>query len=124
MTRLPRTAKPIPDAEAQWAHLHAAVPRAHWPWFTWMLALRLTDGTRIDVFLHSCLNRELLLGDDGAAFAMTPSGRYKAHTDVSVAVARALPSRCEWLEMGGFASFDVGPEPWPAGEGPLEELAF
>lgn len=131
MTRLPRTAKPIHDAEALRTSLHAVVPVAHRRDFEWLLALRLTDGTRIDVFTHAWTGHELLLGDDGAAFARTPSGRYKAQADLDGVVERVLPHRREWLEMGGYAYSDVGPEPWSEGElcdehsaVPYEGLAF
>lgn len=116
MTRLSRTAKPIPDAEARWPSLHAVVPRVHRRGFVRLCAVRLTDGTRIDAFAHTWTRRELLLGDDGAAFARTPSGRFKARPDLDFVVEQALPHRWEWLEMGGYVSFDVGPEPGPEEE--------
>ncbi len=50
--------------------LHAVVPRAHRRGFVWLCAVRLTDGTRIDAFAHTWTRRQLLLGDDGAAFAV------------------------------------------------------
>lgn len=40
----------------------------------------------------------------------------------------ALPCRSQWIEIGGYAWEDVGPEPWPEDEMPEmpfgEDLAF
>ncbi len=117
MPRLPRVAKPIPDAEARWASLHAKVPPA----------LRQTDGTRIDVFVHLWTQRELLLGDDGAVFCLTPARRYKVVDAPEWAVERVLPHRWEWLEMGGFEPIDPL-DRWVEDEEPAwdpsEDLAF
>ena len=110
--RLPRTAKPIPDAVESRENLRAVVRAPHDRDFSWILALRLTDGTRIDVFAHAWTRRELLLGDDGAIFRRTPAGRYK-QVDPDEELWRLIPHRWEWLEMGGYSSFDIGPEPWP-----------
>lgn len=111
-TRLPRTGKPIVDAEAFRDALRLAVPGLHARDFLWIGAVRLTDGTRIDEFRHEWTGRRLLLGDDGAAFRLTPTGRYKA-IELDTEVRWAIPHRCVWLEMGGYVSFDVGPEPFP-----------
>lgn len=124
MARLPRTAKPIRDASADWTHLNAVIPPIHRRDFTWVVAMRMTDGTRIDVFAHGWTNRELLLGDDGGVYRLTPSYRYKLDDDPAWAIEQALPHRHHWLEMGGYVSFDVGPEPWPEDEFGEQEPAY
>ena len=116
--RLPRTAELLTDAQESRGSLEALVHAPHDRDFRWVCALRLTDGTRIDVFVHTWTGRELLAGDDGAIFRRTPSGRYKVigPDDPSHTI---IPRRWEWLEMGGYVSRDVGPEPYPDDE---EEL--
>ncbi len=111
MTRLPRTAKPIRNAIADTARLNALVPEAHRRDFEWVVAMQLTDGTRVDVFAHSWTRRELLLGDDGAVFRLTPTYRYKQCDDVRRAVEAALPHRWQWLEMGGYLTYGIDPGP-------------
>ncbi len=126
MARLPRIAKPIPGATADWTRLNALVPEVHRRDFEWVVALRMTDGTRIDVFAHTWTNRELLLGDDDAVFCLTPTYRYKQRDDVARAVEEALPHRWQWLEMGGYLSYDVvpGPEDDWDGRSPYVEFHY
>jgi hypothetical protein len=121
MSKRARTAKPIPEAEARWAALHAVVPSPHLQDFTWIVALRVTDGTRIDVFAHGWLNSELLLGDDGLVYELTSSLRYKVAAEPTWAVQRCLPNRSQWLERGGYMTYqlnvgteDVVDDEWPA----------
>ncbi len=111
MPRLPRVAKPIVDAEPQLDALVGAVRFPHTRDFEWLAAYRLTDGTRIDVFVHFWTGRVLRLGEDGASFGLTPAGRYKER-DLEPDVESAIPWPWEWLEMGGYSRFDVAPEPW------------
>ena len=113
--RLPRTAKPILDAEESRETLCAVIRFPHDRDFVWVRAMRLTDKTRIDVFVHTWTERRLLLGDDGAIFGLTATGRYK-QMDFEDGLWRMIPHRWEWLEMGGYVSRDVGPEPWPQDE--------
>lgn len=112
MPRLPRVAKPIPAAEPRLDALLEAVRFPHTRDFEWLQALRLTDGTRIDVFVHTFTGRVLRLGDDGASSGLTPSGRFK-QGDLEDDVWWAIPHQWEWLKMGGYAFLDVPLEPWP-----------
>lgn len=123
MTRLPRTGKPIPNAKPRWDTLLSAVREPHPRDFVWTGAVRLTDGTRVDGFVHAWTGRGLLLGDDGAAFGLTPTGRYKQQ-DLQGDVEFALPHRWQWLDMGGYTSRDVGPEPYPEDEATGEDEWF
>lgn len=121
--RLPRTAKPIADGVESRESLRAVIRFPHDRDFHWIAVLRLTDGTRIDVFVHTWTGRELLLGDDLAIFRRTPAGRFK-EVAAEEELWRLIPHRWEWLEMGGYVNRDVGPEPWPEGDDDFEEAAM
>lgn len=119
MPRLPRVPKRIEDAEPRPDALTTAVPHPHARDFAWICAFRLSDGTRVDLFVHSFTERILLLGDDGASFNRTQTGRFK-EGDLARDVEFAIPHRWQWLEMGGYPAFEDDGDPW---EGYYGELA-
>lgn len=110
--RPPRTAKPFPEATEDRTALEAIIRFPLSRDFEWFGAVRLTDGTRVDSFLHTWTGRMLRVGADGAVFGFTPTGRFKV-LDLEDVLWQVLPRRWEWLEFGGYVSRDVGAEPWP-----------
>jgi hypothetical protein len=88
------TARPVSGDVVQaevprWEPLLAAVGEGLADWFMWMSELRLSDGTRVDVYKHVSTRRYLHLADDGAAFRLCAPGGYRP-SDVCAEIAGAF----------------------------------
>lgn len=88
------TARPISGDVVQaetphWKPLLAVVGEGLAEWFMWMFELRLSDGTRMDVYKHVTTRRYLHLSADGAAFRLCAPAGYRP-SDVCTEIAGAF----------------------------------
>ena len=63
--------------------------------------LEADDGTRIGRYTNAWTRKSLLVADDGRVFRYGEKG-IAEHDAPENAVRAALPSRRDWLELGGY----------------------
>ncbi len=98
----PRSGKVVNHETPSWTPLEDALRFRQLDRFMWMHELLLTDGTRVHSYKHCDTRNYLHLGEDGRAFHCTERGLYK-ESDLELDIWSVLPSRHQWLELGGYA---------------------
>ncbi len=94
------------------------VPYAQRLLFDWRYELTADDGTSVGCFVNAWTRETLMVSSDGRRFDHRDGGIVECDPG-NDALPRALPSRRDWLLLGGYGPGDLLGEPVPD-----EDLAF
>lgn len=87
------------------------VPHAQAVLVDWSRDLVAEDGTGVSAYRHAWTRKEFFLTDDGRLFHYDEHRRIVEDGDSVETVRRVLPSRRDWLLLGGYAPGDLLGEP-------------
>lgn len=74
--------------------------------FDWRSDLAAEDGHRVGCFTNTWTRRTLMVDDDGCVFEHR-DGEIVASDHPERVVRATLPSRRDWLDLGGYRSGDL-----------------
>lgn len=94
------------------------MPYAQLLLFDWRCELTADDGTPVGCFVNAWTRETLMVSADGRRFGHRDGGIVKCDPGDDD-LRRALPSRGDWLLLGGYGPGDLLGDP-----GPPEGLAF